>query len=275
MKNSWFKIEYLDAYQMRLVILEDCTKQEIYQHFHISKSKQKHYPLNTFYKKNDRCLIEFPMDIISHKVDKTIDIVYIDDILCVVNKPPFLLVHEDGISNDDLQGRLNNYLYENGYPHSAQAVHRIDYETSGIVLFCINPFFQAMMDSIFQSHELIKEYECIIDRPFPYNELTISKPISRNRHDAKKMIVHPKGKEAISHIKRISDKHLRVRIETGRKHQIRVHLSNLGYPIVNDPLYGHIQDSRGLLLQNRHLVFLHPLTKERIDIKLDLDKRFD
>lgn len=274
MKNEYFEIEYLDAYQMRLKILKDCTKQNIYQSFHISKSKQALYPLRSTYRKNERCIIEFPIQEIIHKIKKSIDIVYIDEILCIVNKPPFLLVHDDGVRNDDLQGRLNQYLFENGFPHSSQAVHRIDVETSGLVLFCINPFFQAMLDSMFQNHHVIKEYECIVDKSFPYNHLMVNQPISRNRHDAKKMIVHPKGKEAISHIQKISDRHLKVKIETGRKHQIRVHLASLGFPIMNDPLYGKVSNDKGLMLQNRHLVFTHPLTDEAIDVQLDLDQRF-
>ena len=197
--------------------------------------------------------------------------------MIAVYKPPFLLVHDDGNTKDTLQTRVNYYLEQEGWPYASQAIHRIDYECSGIVLFSKFPFFQGMWDSLIESHDCIKEYYTMVEGILPFQKKTIRKPISRNRHNAKAMIVHPKGKESITHVqvlKKYKNSTLcKVRIETGRKHQIRVHMSSISHPIINDPIYGHMYNKDGLYLQNFHMEFVHPILKEKVNIEIQKDKR--
>ena len=206
-----------------------------------------------------------------------IDIVYEDDICIVVNKPPFLLVHSDGNTKDTLLSRVNAYL-AGQHPYRAQVVHRIDTETSGLVLFCKNPLFQALFDELFAGHEMEKYYLSVLEGKIKKKHLTIDKPIGRNRHESGKMIIVSSGKPAKTTYDVLSIKNnlslVRAQIFTGRKHQIRVHAADMKHPVYNDPLYGTVHDKKGLLLQCSRLVFIHPLTKEKIDISADFDPRF-
>lgn len=274
------KIHSIDAYHFCFEFLESVTKEEIIQFFHLSKKMQKtvQFPSKDHYDAKERIYIYFPVEPFESTNENSIDLIYEDEMVLVVNKPPFLLVHSDGQTKDTLQDRVNAYLYQTGWCHKAQAIQRIDYETSGLVIFSKNPFFQPCFDYLIASHQIKKQYLCIVEGLFPHNTITINKPISRNRHNAKAMIVHPKGKEAISIIQCLKKSKnrslLKVDIKTGRKHQIRVHCSSLGYPIMNDKIYGHVFDQRGLLLQNQSFTFIHPIYRHKIELHLEMDPRF-
>ncbi len=274
------KIHYIDAYQFMFECLGETSKEEMIEFFHLSKKAQKkyHFPSQNIYHKKERVTILFPIENFESKKMKDIEVVYEDEMLLVVNKPPFLLVHSDGQNKDSLQDRVNYYLYQNQWPHKAQALHRLDYETSGLVLFSKNPFFQACFDAMIASHQMKKQYLCIVEGRFPYRKKRIEKNIARNRHNAKAMIVHPNGKKAQTDILRITQSNnyslLKVWIQTGRKHQIRVHCSSIGYPLVNDSIYGHVIDHRGLLLQAQSIEFMHPIYQEMIHLQLVMDSRF-
>ncbi|MCF0246878.1 MAG: RluA family pseudouridine synthase [Ileibacterium sp.] len=207
-----------------------------------------------------------------------VPVVYEDDWCLVANKKPFLLVHGDGNTEDTLTARVNSYLAQNGWPFAAQPVNRIDYEASGLVLFCKHPLVQSFFDRQMEDGTAKKEYLAVVEGRVNNREIDINNPIARNRHEAEKMMVYTKGKPAHTHITRLklfNDKTLvKAEITTGRKHQIRVHLSNLGYPILNDPLYGIIRNNKGLMLQAYKLGFVQPFTNERIDVELDMDTRF-
>lgn len=208
-----------------------------------------------------------------------VPIVYEDDWCLVANKKPFLLVHGDGQTEDTLTARVNYYLNLNAWPFPAQAVNRIDFEASGLVLFCKYPLLQHFFDAQMEDGTARKEYLAVVDGRVENREIDINNPISRNRNDAKKMIVYKKGKPAHTHISRLklfNDKSLvKAVIDTGRKHQIRVHLSNLGYPIMNDALYGSVTNNKGLMLQAWKLSFVQPFTGERVKVQLDMDTRFN
>ncbi len=207
-----------------------------------------------------------------------VPVVYEDDWCLVANKKPFLLVHGDGNQDDSLNARVNSYLASNGWPFVAQPVNRIDYEASGLVLFAKHPLAQNALAKQFEDGEVNKEYLAVIDGRVENREIDINNPIARNRHEADKMMVYKKGKPAHTHISRLklfNDKSLvKAKISTGRKHQIRVHLANLGYPIMNDPLYGVVRNNKGLMLQAYRLGFKQPFTNESVEIELPMDTRF-
>ncbi len=273
MERNYFEIEEINDYYIQIKIFRSCTRDEIYNAFHLSKSirysinEQLPYKLNQY----ESYVILYNDREIHKNSLRSLEIIYEDEILIAVNKPPFLLVHDDGNNHDSLQDQVNHYL-----GHSTQALHRLDYQTSGIVLFSKHKFFQPLLDKMISSHLQTKEYYCLVEGYQPSTEVHL--PIARNRH-TNGMICHKNGKEAhtyINHIKTINDQSLLdVKITTGRKHQIRVHCATLGHPIINDPLYGHIIDQRGMLLQHFHFAFKHPLTNEDINLSLPMDKRFE
>lgn len=286
------QVQLLQNGNLQLKTDAETTLQDLYGALDVSKEKKKHIQIL----KGNRPVTSLqevfaPSDKISVVLDDTYDfsadtpvyyggvpIVYEDDWCLVANKKPFLLVHGDGQSEDTLTARVNAYLQQNNARFPAQPVNRIDLEASGLVLFSKHPLVKAGLDRQFEDGTAHKEYLAVVDGRVDNREIDINNPIARNRHEAEKMMVYKKGKPAHTHVSRLKlfdDKSLiRAVISTGRKHQIRVHLSNIGYPIMNDPLYGIVRNNRGLMLQAYRLSFLQPFTQEKIDVELDMDTRF-
>lgn len=265
---------------LRFMPQKDITLNELQSLFHMSR---KHWNQHTDFdqkqlQKNKIYTLSFKA-VSSHVAlsDKEVTIVY-EDMFCVVAfKPCFLLVHSDGNEEDTLQARVNSYLQKEGWIYPCQAIHRIDKETSGLVLFSKFPFFQPYFDHQVESHILEKEYQCFVKGHFPKNIKVIEKNIGRDRHNAKKMRISKNGKPGMTKIINCEYKKysslLTIQIKTGRKHQIRVHLSSLGYPILNDSLYGTVYDQRGLLLQSTRLSFYSPFQNNKIMVVSPIDKR--
>ncbi len=227
--------------------------QELFEYFNISKNHKKYLIID---ENKKQIKFHYPEKAVETSFEP-VHIIYEDKTLLVVNKPSFLLVHSDGNTKDTLQARVNGYLQLNGYSLWAQAIHRIDYETSGLVLFCKHPFFQSYYDKKMENHEIKKEYIAIVSKNTSYKNKEIISYISRDRHNAKKMIINPKGKKCISIFNTILNfdtySLIRVEIKTGRKHQIRVQCQSLKHPIINDPLYGEIINKDGLYLQSNKI----------------------
>lgn len=263
-KNNMYKVE-----------LHKMDEDTFYNAIQLSKEKRR--KLNI--KKNRNTLyIEDTQTYMQESHEGDIQIVYEDNYCIAVNKKPYQLIHSDGNIQDTLQARVNFYLQQNNWPYHAQAVHRIDYETSGIVLFCKMPLLQNYYDQQFRNHTTIKQYIAIVEGKFPHKKIDIRNPIAKDRHQANKMRVGNTGKESWTHIDTIqtiqNETLLLATIHTGRKHQIRVHLSHLGYPIKNDPLYGHKKNQQALCLESHRLSFVQPLSQEVIDITIPVDSRF-
>lgn len=244
------------------------TLQDIYETYFISKSHKKYLTVD-----ENKKTIYFHYPQRKAEINyNPVDILYEDASLLIANKPPFLLVHDDGNSQDTLQARVNGYLQLNGNMYFAQAIHRIDFETSGLVLFCKHPFFQSYYDKNMQEHHIQKDYIAIVQGHTHYKNKKVISYIARDRHNAKKMIIHPNGKESVSVFNTIKNEKnsslIQVSILTGRKHQIRVQCKSLNHPIVNDPLYGTVLNRSGLLLQSHHIHF------QDIDIVAPQEKRF-
>lgn len=215
----------------------------------------------------------------------SLDIVYEDDDIMIINKPSGLVVHPgNGNQNNTLVNGLiyyTNDLSDNNGEERPGIVHRIDKDTSGLLLIAKNNQSHNILSTYFQNHEQIKrEYIALICGEFPHNEATIDAPIGRDPKDRKKMAVTAKNsKPAITHLKVIKRYKgytlISCLLETGRTHQIRVHLSYIGYPIYNDPVYNTKKATPfGQFLHSAKMDFPHPITGESMHFEAPLPDEF-
>ena len=207
-------------------------------------------------------------------------ILYEDAWIVAVNKPAGVIVHGDGTGAATLTSQVRALLAQRHEADAScvrelQALQRLDRDTCGIVLFSVCKETQAAFDALVAQHRLRKEYLAVVEGCVPWTERTFIQSLGRDRHDARKMRVSPSGKPATTHVRTLAEKLvfgrtctlLSVVIETGRKHQIRVHLSHAGFPLVGDALYNPaVRRSEPLMLQAHRLTFTHPVTGEHVAI---------
>ena len=221
------------------------------------------------------------MDVVPKKMD--LDIVFEDDYLMVINKPSGLTVHPgSGNSDNTLVNGLiyyTNNLSSVGGDFRPGIVHRLDKDTSGLMIVAKDNKCHTLLADDFKNKRIHREYVALLDGVFPQNSATIDAPIERSKENFEKMTVAAGGKKAITHlrvIKKYKDYTLvRLVLETGRTHQIRVHLSYIGYPVHNDPVYSKKTcDDFGQFLHSEYLKFVHPITGETLEFRADLPKQF-
>jgi len=250
------------------------------------KSVKSGYKLNL----NDSLHIEIPVpeELTILPEDIKLDIVYEDSDILVINKPQGMVVHP---ANGHYTGTLVNALMYhckdlsgiNGVMRPG-IVHRIDKDTSGLLVICKNDKAHNALSEQFSVHSITRVYTAICYGGFGDNpEGTVDMPIGRYKNDRKKMAVTPDGRRAVTHykqIKRLKDNMslIECRLETGRTHQIRVHMSYIKHPILGDPVYGPKKcpyNLNGQLLHAGVLGFQHPSSGKYIEFKSELPEHFN
>lgn len=225
-----------------------------------------------------------PVDILPQ--DIPLDVVYEDDDVIVVNKPVGMVVHPaaghpDGTLVNALLHHCGDSLSGINGELRPGIVHRIDRDTSGLLIVAKNDFAHLGLAEQLQDHSLYREYEAICVGNLREDQGTVNAPIARHRTDRKRMAVDPEGREAVTHwtvLERLSGyAYIQCRLETGRTHQIRVHMAHIGHPILGDTVYGAKKPVPGLQGQCLHAVglrFLHPRTGELVELWCDLPEAF-
>ena len=218
--------------------------------------------------------------------DIPLDVVYEDADVIVVNKPSGMVVHPapghpDGTLVNALLYHCAGTLSGIGGALRPGIVHRIDRDTSGLIIAAKNDAAHQYLSAQLADHTLARTYECIVVGKLREDRGTVDAPIARHPADRKRMAVVAGGREAVTHWEVIARypgyTHVRCRLETGRTHQIRVHMAYIGHPILGDTVYGAKKEVPGLTGQCLHAVglrFLHPRTHEVVELSCPLPEEF-
>ena len=225
-----------------------------------------------------------PIDAVPQNIP--LDIAYEDGDLLVINKPKGMVVHP---APGNLDGTVvNAVLYHCGESLSGIGgafrpgiVHRIDKDTSGLLIIAKNDRAHLYLSEQLKDHTLARTYEAVVIGGMKEDKGTVNAPIGRSPKDRKKMAIVPDGRHAVTHYEVLARypgyTHIRCKLETGRTHQIRVHMASLGHPIVGDEVYGPSKskfDLQGQCLHARELTFLHPADGQPRLVKSDLPDYF-
>lgn len=216
-------------------------------------------------KKEDIVSIDYDEEIDVKPIDKDIDIVFENEYFLIVNKPSGVIIHSE--DEETLSNYVAGYYKKMGYHLSIKYAHRLDRDTTGIIVYCKDMLTHAYMNYYISTHDIKREYRCLV-QGYPKEEYgRLTYPIGTNRHENSKMVVSKNGKEAITNF-RVLYKYkgyslVKVILETGRTHQIRLHMSHYGNPLLGDLLYGGQQNRiKRVALHSYKIEFIDPYSKE-------------
>ncbi len=268
--------------------IEDVTRSELKNYFTDGLITVNGKVVKPSYTLSEGDLINIePREVISLDIEKEdipLDVVYEDSDVIVVNKPSGMVVHP---AFGHYQGTLVNALMHhcddlsgiNGVIR-AGIVHRIDKDTSGLLVACKNDLAHKSLSKQLKDKTTTRKYIAIVYGQIPHNLGKINAPIGRDENNRQKMAVVSGGKPAVTHFKVLERFKkftlIECTLETGRTHQIRVHMSYIGYPVLGDPLYGprKVYGDTGQFLHAKTLGFVHPRTNEYVEFSKDAPSIF-
>lgn len=246
--------------------------------------------IKSSYKVNIGDTIEFslyePEELNIKAQDIPLNVIYEDNDIIVINKEKGMVVHPgngrtEGTLVNALMSRCKESLSGIGGKIRPGIVHRLDKDTSGIIIVAKNDKAHINLSEQIKNRKVNKYYVALVRGNVTENNATINMPIARSSKDRKKMAVSEKGKEAITHFKVLKRYNgytlLEVKIDTGRTHQIRVHLSEIGYPVVGDEVYSNGKNKfgvKGQCLHAKKIEFVHPTTNKKMVLEAELPKYF-
>ena len=237
----------------------------------------------------DRIIIQIPEVKQTNLKEQEIplDIIYEDNDIVVVNKAKGMVVHPavgnpDGTLVNAIMAHCKENLSGIGGELRPGIVHRLDKDTSGLLIIAKNDKAHLAMSEQIQNRQMKKTYLALVRGVIAENEATIKMPIGRSTKDRKKMAVVKNGKEAITHFK-VLDRfskytYIEVKIETGRTHQIRVHMAEIGHPVIGDLVYSNGKNEFGVegqMLHAKSLDFKHPITEKQMHLEAPLPEYFE
>ena len=282
--------ERIDALLART--LEGCSRSAAQRLLEEGRVLQNGRPLRKSAKVNTGDLLEIRLPEEAEELpllaqDLPLDVVYEDDDLIVVNKARGMVVHPapghlDGTLVNALLAHCGSSLSGIGGERRPGIVHRIDKDTSGLLIAAKNDFSHQALSAQLSDRSLSRTYEAVARGRFREDSGTVNRPIGRHPTDRKRMAVTEKNsRPAVTHweiLTRYQDySHIRCRLETGRTHQIRVHMASIGHPLLGDGVYGAPCPEKGLegqCLHARELKFIHPRSGERICLTTELPQYF-
>ena len=273
-----------EAYKMlsRTAIKRLLEEEKIHVNGKVEKSSYK-------VKNGDNIEIEIP-DAKETKLEAQnipVPVIYEDKDIIVVNKPKGMVVHPangnpDGTLVNAILAMCKGSLSGIGGEIRPGIVHRLDKDTSGLLIVAKNDEAHIKMSKQIQDRKVEKRYIALVRGNVPDDEATIDMPIARSKVDRKKMAVDKNGKEAVTHFKVLKRYGnytlLEIKIDTGRTHQIRVHMSYIGYPVVGDSVYSSGKNEFGIegqMLHARYLKFKHPITGKELNLEAPLPEYFE
>ena len=237
----------------------------------------------------DEITIDIPEPLSDETVaqDIPLDILYEDDDLIIINKPQGMVVHPGAGHHDQtlvnaLLSHCDGNLSDINGVIRPGIVHRIDKDTSGVMLAVKNNEMHIKISELLSRHEIERIYRTVVYGVISEESGTIDAPIGRSSKDRRKMTVVPDGKPSVTHFKVIGryreGTDLQVRLETGRTHQIRAHMTYIGHPVLGDPLYASKRQTYGLegqCLHSKSIRFIHPRTGEELYFETELPEYYE
>lgn len=274
-------ISQVDSDISRMMIQKLIEDNKVYVNGKLQKSSYK-------VKINDKIEMEIeePKEAKLKPEELPLNVIYEDKDIIIINKEKGMVVHPgngnpDGTLANAIMARCKDSLSGIGGEIRPGIVHRIDKDTSGIIIVAKNDKSHIDISNQIKEHKTTKTYIALVRGIVKENEASIDMPIGRSQKDRKKMAVNKNGKNAITHfkvLKRYSDcTLLELVIETGRTHQIRVHLSEIGYPVIGDYTYSNGKNRfniEGQMLHSYKIKFIHPTTKKEVEFIADLPEYF-